>query len=71
MGVDVGGASTPFLFDFDDDGDLDLVSGSQMGDIKYYQNVGSASAPASTSGGVPWPSQTTSRSTAALATVFD
>jgi len=44
--LDVGGASTPFLFDFDDDGDLDLVSGSQMGDIKYYQNVGSASVPA-------------------------
>jgi hypothetical protein len=44
--LDVGGASSPFLFDLDDDGDLDLVSGSQLGDIKYYQNVGTASAPA-------------------------
>jgi len=44
--LDVGGASSPFLFDFDGDGDLDLVSGSQLGDIKYYENVGTASAPA-------------------------
>ena len=44
--LDVGGASSPFLFDFDDDGDLDLVSGSQLGDIKYYENVGLPSAPA-------------------------
>ncbi|MFC1682824.1 FG-GAP-like repeat-containing protein [Candidatus Zixiibacteriota bacterium] len=44
--LDVGGASSPFLFDFDDDGDLDLVSGSQLGDIKYYRNIGLASAPA-------------------------
>lgn len=44
--LDVGGASSPFLFDFDGDGDLDLVSGSQLGNIKYYQNIGSASTPA-------------------------
>jgi len=44
--LDVGAASSPFLFDFDGDGDLDLVSGSQLGDIKYYENVGLASAPA-------------------------
>jgi FG-GAP-like repeat len=44
--IDVGGASNPVLFDFDDDGDFDLVSGSQLGDIKYYENVGTASAPA-------------------------
>jgi len=44
--IDVGGASNPFFSDFDNDGDLDLVSGSQMGDIKYYQNVGTAYAPA-------------------------
>lgn len=44
--LDVGAASSPFLFDFDDDGDLDLVSGSQLGDIKYYKNIGSWSAPA-------------------------
>jgi uncharacterized protein (DUF2141 family) len=44
--LDVGGASSPFFFDFDNDGDLDLVSGSQLGDIKYYENVGTAAAPA-------------------------
>jgi hypothetical protein len=44
--LDVGGASSPFFFDFDGDGDLDLVSGSQLGDIKYYENVGTATAPA-------------------------
>ena len=44
--LDVGGASSPFLFDFDGDGDPDLVSGSQLGDIKYYENIGLASAPA-------------------------
>jgi len=32
--------------DLDADGDLDLVSDSQLGDIKYYQNTGSATAPA-------------------------
>jgi hypothetical protein len=44
--LDVGGASSPFLFDFDDDGDLDLLSGSQLGSTKYYENTGSAYAPA-------------------------
>ena len=44
--IDVGAASSPFLFDFDADGDLDLVCGTQLGDIKYYENVGTAEAPA-------------------------
>ena len=44
--MDVGGASNPIFIDFDDDGDLDLLSGSQMGDIKYYENTGNASGPA-------------------------
>jgi hypothetical protein len=44
--LDVGAASSPFFFDFDADGDLDLVSGSQLGDIKYYENIGTAAAPA-------------------------
>jgi hypothetical protein len=44
--LDVGAASSPFLFDFDADGDLDLVSGSQLGDIRYYDNVGTSEAPA-------------------------
>jgi len=44
--LDVGAASSPVFFDFDNDGDLDLASGSQLGDIKYYQNVGTDLAPA-------------------------
>jgi len=44
--LDAGGASSPVLFDVDDDGDLDLVSGSQLGDIKHFRNVGTAQAPA-------------------------
>jgi len=44
--IDVGSASNPFFYDFDDNGDTDMVSGSQMGDIKYYQNIGTSYAPA-------------------------
>lgn len=44
--IDIGGQSSPILFDFDSDGDLDLISGSQMGDLKYLENIGTISAPA-------------------------
>lgn len=44
--IDVGGASNPVFFDFDGDGDFDLISGSQMGDIKYFENVGTSYSPA-------------------------
>ncbi len=44
--IDVGGASNPVFLDFDDDGDLDLLSGSQGGSIKYYENTGNISGPA-------------------------
>ncbi|MCF6239339.1 MAG: T9SS type A sorting domain-containing protein, partial [Candidatus Marinimicrobia bacterium] len=44
--LDVGGASNPVFIDFDGDGDQDLISGSQMGDIKYYENTGNVSGPA-------------------------
>ncbi len=44
--LDVGGASSPFFDDWDGDGDLDLLSGSQLGNIKYYQNTGTPYAPA-------------------------
>jgi len=44
--LDVGGASNPVFIDFDDDGDFDLLSGSQLGDIKYYENTGTMVGPA-------------------------
>jgi len=44
--LDVGGASSPALFDFDYDGDLDLLSGTQLGSIKYFKNIGNPSGPA-------------------------
>ncbi|RMF06835.1 MAG: T9SS C-terminal target domain-containing protein [Candidatus Neomarinimicrobiota bacterium] len=44
--IDVGGASNPYLVDFDDDGDLDLFTGQNLGDILYFRNVGSPLAPA-------------------------
>jgi len=44
--LDVGGASSPFLIDFDYDGDLDLLSGTQLGPIKYFENTGTPAGPA-------------------------
>lgn len=44
--LDVGGASSPVFYDFDGDGDLDMISGSQMGDIKYFENTGTIHSPA-------------------------
>ncbi len=44
--IDVGGASNPCLYDFDGDGDLDLLSGYNMGGLRYYRNIGSQHAPA-------------------------
>jgi len=43
--IDIGGASNPVFFDYDNDGDLDMFTGSQMGDIKYFQNTGTTSGP--------------------------
>jgi len=44
--IDIGGASSPVLFDFDYDGDFDMISGSQMGEIKYFENTGTKTSPA-------------------------
>lgn len=44
--LDPGAASNPCLVDFDDDGDLDMLSGSQLGNIYFYENTGNASNPA-------------------------
>ena len=44
--IDVGGASSPFFYDWDGDGDLDMFTGSQMGEIYYFENIGTQHAPA-------------------------
>ncbi|MBW6491522.1 MAG: T9SS type A sorting domain-containing protein [Lentimicrobium sp.] len=44
--LDVGGASSPCFYDYDNDGDLDLFSGSQLGDIRYFKNIGTSAGPA-------------------------
>ena len=44
-GLDVAYYARPALADFDRDGDLDLVSGTEAGRLRYFQNVGSATAP--------------------------
>jgi hypothetical protein len=38
IGIDVGDNSSPFLIDFDDDGDFDLFCGTRAGSIEYFQN---------------------------------
>lgn len=45
FGIDPGFNSTPVLTDLDRDGDLDLVVGASNGDVNYYQNTGTESAP--------------------------
>ncbi|MBK7947395.1 MAG: VCBS repeat-containing protein [Deltaproteobacteria bacterium] len=45
-GRDAGDRSTPTLGDLDADGDLDLVSGSQLEGFAYFENTGTAASPA-------------------------
>lgn len=42
-GIDVGVSSAPWLVDWDDDFDLDLLLGAGAGHIEYWENVGDAS----------------------------
>jgi len=44
-GIDVGDNSKPVLADLDKDGDLDVVIGEYAGNVNYYKNTGTASAP--------------------------
>ncbi|HSW54984.1 MAG TPA: FG-GAP-like repeat-containing protein [Ignavibacteriaceae bacterium] len=43
--LDIGDNSTPFLIDYNKDGALDLFSGSRKGELFYFRNDGSNSAP--------------------------
>jgi len=46
LNIDVGQSATPQLVDINLDAVLDLVVGEKNGNVNYYKNVGSASAPA-------------------------
>jgi hypothetical protein len=43
--IEVESFSTPVLFDFDGDGDADLITGSSRGRLSFYRNEGSAGQP--------------------------
>jgi hypothetical protein len=43
--MDIGDNSTPFLFDYDENGTLDLFSGNRKGDFFYFRNDGSNTVP--------------------------
>jgi len=43
--IDVGNFATPELVDLDRDGDFDLVIGEMEGNLNFYRNTGTASAP--------------------------
>ena len=40
QGIDVGDYSTPFLYDIDEDGLIDLIIGEKAGNLNYYKNTG-------------------------------
>lgn len=43
--IEVESFSTPVLFDFEGDGDADLITGSSRGRLSFYRNEGSAGQP--------------------------
>jgi hypothetical protein len=43
--IDVGDNATPVFYDLNGDGVLDLLSGNYGGNIQYYKNTGSVTAP--------------------------
>jgi uncharacterized protein YuzB (UPF0349 family) len=44
--ADVGDFGAPAFADLDNDGDMDLMAGVDIGNFKYFENIGSASASA-------------------------
>ncbi len=48
-GIDVGDSSSPEFVDIDGDGDLDCFIGNRDGQIRFYRNTGTATAPVYTS----------------------
>lgn len=44
-GVSFGSYNRPSFGDADNNGDFDLLIGSLWGDLKYYENTGTATAP--------------------------
>ena len=45
MGIDIGLVSTPEIVDLDRDGLKDLIIGERSGNINFFKNVGTATAP--------------------------
>ncbi|MGR0189119.1 FG-GAP-like repeat-containing protein [Azospirillum aestuarii] len=46
--VGINSTSTPVLMDLDGDGGLDIMTGAYFGELVYYRNVGTATAPSFT-----------------------
>lgn len=44
-GVDIGTFSAPTLVDIDNDGDLDLFTGTNLSTVRFFRNTGSATSP--------------------------
>ena len=45
LSIDIGQESSPFLYDVDGDGLLDMLIGERLGNINYLKNIGSATSP--------------------------
>lgn len=45
LGIDVGNFSMPTFGDLDRDGDMDMIVGEMAGNLNYFENTGTATAP--------------------------